>query len=201
MKRSLMVLTAVLAGVAVLIAGGLFTAVRDRPYESVASVVVSPQTKNPNQIASLLESFERSGTLGTYVELMSSDDTTKEARERGVTITVRAIPNTRAIRLIAEGEEEDVKPALHSVILNTLARQSTLTSLSTLRILESPSEPVLAGPSTSILLLATVLLALFAAIAVFAILRRVAPPPERPVQDSIRPPRESNRPKRAPEGV
>jgi len=185
MSRRVTNIAAVIAGLAVLIAGIAFTAVRERPYESVASVVLAPQSNNPERIASLLESFERSGTIGTYVELMSSDDTTEEARAQGVTITVQAIPNTRAIRLIAEGDEDAVKPALRSVITRTLARQQALTGLFTLRVLEKPSDPVLAGPGNKLLFIATVVLAIFAAVAVLAILRRLLPPPERPVQDSV----------------
>jgi hypothetical protein len=189
MSKRLSFLAALVAGLAVLAAGIVFTVVHTRPYESVASVVLSPQTNEPDRIASLLESFERSGTMGTYVELMSSDDTTAEARAQGVTITVQSIPATRAIRLIAEGDEDAVKPALRSVIANTLARQNTLRGLFTLRILEKPSEPVLAGPANSLLLIATLLLAVFAFVAVLVILRRVAPPPERPLQDRMKPAR------------
>jgi uncharacterized protein involved in exopolysaccharide biosynthesis len=75
----------------------------------------------------------------------------------------------------AKGDEEDVVPALESVIAATKARQGSLSDLFALRVLETPSAPSLSGPSTGILLLATVLLAIFAAIAVVAILRRVDP--------------------------
>jgi hypothetical protein len=158
-------------------------AVRDRDYGSVATVVLSPSAAEPDSISSLLESFERSGTLGTYVELMASDDTTAEAREMGVSVTVRAVPDTRAIRLIAEGDEEDVQPALQSVIDNTRARRTALSDLYVIEVLESPSEPTLAGPSTGVLLLATLLLSVFAAVGTVAILRRFGPPgSRRPVQ-------------------
>jgi hypothetical protein len=184
MSRRAIAIAALIAAATVLVAGVVFTAARDRHYESVATVVISPSSAEPERISSLLESFERSGTLGTYVELMASKDTTVEARELGVDITVRAVPDTRAIRIIAEGGEEDVVPALQSVIINTRTRQTALSDLFELEILESPSAPVLAGPGTGILLLATLLLAVFAAIAVVVILRRFAPPPRRPVQSS-----------------
>jgi hypothetical protein len=179
-------LAALVAAAVVLVAGIVFTAVRDRHYESVATVVLSPSSTEPDRISSLLESFERSGTLGTYVELMASEDTTAEARQLGVNITVRSVPSTRAIRLIATGGKDEVRPALQSVIAATRARQTALSDLFVLEMLERPSAPVLAGPGTGILLLATLLLAGFAAIAVVAILRRVAPPgSRRPTQRGL----------------
>ena len=178
-------LAALVAAAIVLVAGVAFTLVRDRPYESVATVVLSPSSAEPDNISSLLESFERSGTLGTYVELMASDDTTADARNRDVSITVRAVPDTRAIRVIGEGDEDAVQPAVQSVITNTENRKTALSDLYEFEVLERPSEPELAGPGTAVLLLATVLLALFAAVAVIAILRRVVlTGSERPIQDS-----------------
>lgn len=179
MNRRSLAIAALAAAVAVLVAGVAFTLVRDREYESVATVVLSPSSAEPERISSLLESFERSGTLGTYVELMASDDTTAEARSLGVDITVRAVPDTRAIRLIAEGGREEVQPALRAVIAATRARQTALSDLFRLELLESPSPPTLAGPGTSLLLLATLFLAAFAAFAVVAVLRRLAPPDSR----------------------
>jgi CBS domain-containing protein len=171
---------AVAAALIVLAAGVVFTAVRDRNYESVATVVLSPDSSEPDRISNLLESFERSGTLGTYVELMASDDTTSEARALGVEITVRAVPDTRAIRLTATGDEEDVVAALRSVIDGTRAKQATLRDLFVLEVLEEPSAPGKAGPATGLLLLMTLLLSGFAALAVVVILRRVSPQPRRP---------------------
>jgi hypothetical protein len=180
-------LAALVAAAAVFVVGIVFTAVRDRHYESVATVVLSPSTEEPENIPTLLESFERSGTLGTYVEVMAADDTTAEARAMGVSVTVRAVPDTRAIRLVAEGDEEDVQPALTSVIGATRARQTALSDLYVLEVLGSPSEPTLAGPDTGVLLLATALLAVFAAVGVVAILRRFGPPgSRRPPQDGLR---------------
>jgi len=183
-QRSIGIAALVTAAV-VFLTGVVFTAVRDRDHESTATVVLSPSQAEPENISSLLESFERSGTLGTYVELMASDDTTAEAREMGVSLTVRAVPDTRAIRLIAEGGQDEVQPALQSVIQATRERQTALSDLYVLEVLESPSEPTLSGPGTGVLLFATILLSIFAAVGVVAILRRVAPPGGRPVQDSI----------------
>lgn len=175
--------SALLAAVAVLAVGIAFTATRDREYQSFATVVLSPSSPDPERVSGLLESFERSGTLGTYVELMASDDTTREARGFGVNITVRAVPDTRTIRLSAVGREEDTQPALASVIETTQERQPTLADLFALGVLEQPSKPEQAGPGNRVLLVTTVLLAAFAALAVVLLLRQLGasgPSPSRP---------------------
>ncbi len=176
MTSSAIRLAALAAAAMVLVAGIAFAIVRDRDYESVATVVLAPDAKDPELVGGLLESFERSGTLGTYVELMASDDTTAEARALGVDITVRSIPDTRTIRLIATGGEDEVQPALDSVIVATGEKQETLSDLFAPAVLEEPSTPELAGPGAGLVLLATLLLAGFAALAVALILRRVAEP-------------------------
>lgn len=169
----------------VLLVGIVFTLTRSRDYESTATVVLSPTAKEAGEITTLLESFERSGTQGTYVQLMASNDTTAQARSAGVSITVRAVPSTRAIQVTAKGGKEDVVPALESVISATKRRQGSLSDLFALQVLESPSTPTLSGPGTGVLLLATLLLAIFAAIAVVVILRRLGPRARRPAQDSL----------------
>lgn len=178
-RSNLAGIAALVTAVVVLVVGVVFTLARDRDYESFATVVLSPAGTDPERVSSLLESFERSGTLGTYVELMASDDTTREARDLGVDITVRSVPDTRTIRLTGVGEEEDVQPALQSVISATQGKQATLADLFTLGVLEQPSEPEQSGPDPGLLLAATALLAGFAALAVLLILRqldRPAPP-------------------------
>lgn len=169
-------IAAAVAAAAVFLVGLVFTVARDRDYESSTTVVLSPNAEEPDRISDLLESFERSGTLGTYVELMASDDTTADARALGTEITVRAVPDTRAIQVTAVGGESDVQPALESVVETTRMRQEALRDLFVLEVLEAPSAPVESGPGTGLLLLATVLLSAFAALAVIVILRRVAPP-------------------------
>jgi hypothetical protein len=170
-------------GVLVLLIGVAFTFARSRDYESVATVILSPTATETGEITTLLESFERSGTQGTYVELMASDDTTARATDRGVSITVRAVPDTRAIRIVATGGKEDVVPALESTIDATEARQKSLNDLYSLQTLERPSTPTLAGPGTGVLLFATALLAVFAAVGVVVVLRRLGP--GRPVQSAL----------------
>lgn len=183
MNRRGITLAALATAVVVLLVGAIFTIARGRDYESTATVVLSPTVKEAGEITTLLESFERSGTQGTYVELIGSDNTTAGARKAGVSISVRAVPNTRAIQITATGGKEDVVPALESVIAATESRQGALSDLFTLHILESPSTPTLSGPGTGVLLLATLLLAIFAAVAVVVILSRLAP--GRPVQDGL----------------
>src|SRR5690606_960598 len=70
-SRSVAIVAAATALV-VLVIGLLFTVARPVEHESTATVVLSPDTQDPDRIGSLLESFQRSGTLGTYVELLAS---------------------------------------------------------------------------------------------------------------------------------
>jgi hypothetical protein len=176
--RTSATLAAAITAALVLIVGVVFTATRDRDHQSFATVVLSPDSDDPERVSSLLESFERSGSLGTYVELMASDDTTREARALGVDVTVRSVPDTRTIRLTGMGDEEDVQPALRSVISATQAKQTTLGDLFALGVLEQPSVPEQAGPGGGLLLVATVLLSGFAALAVLLIVRQLGQAPQ-----------------------
>jgi hypothetical protein len=197
-RASLAAVAAAVTAVVVIVVGVVFTLARDRDYQSFATVVLSPDGSDPERVSSLLESFERSGTLGTYVELMASDDTTSEARGLGVDVTVRSVPDTRTIRLTGVGEQQDVQPALRSVIATTQSKQATLADLFALGVLEQPSEPEQSGPADGLLLAATALLAGFAALAVLLILRqleRPAPPSGRSRSaDRGKPDRERRRP-------
>lgn len=191
MSERMLVIAAAATAAIVVIVGLVFVVARPTKYESTAAVVLSPDTEVPDRISSLLESFQRSGTLGTYVELMASGDTTAQAQAAGVDITVRAVPDTRTIQVTGVGDHDAVQPAVSSVIDRTQSKQSTLRDLFALAILEEPSGPVESGPGTPLILAATLLLAAFAAIAVFLILRRVAPaPPRKP---------ESPRPRQKPD--
>lgn len=182
-------LAALVTAALVLVVGIAFTVTRDRDHQSSATVVLAPSTPDdPERVSAVLESFERSGTLGTYVELMAADDTTRAARDLGVDIAVRSVPDTRTIRVTAVGDEDDVQPALTSVIEASVAKQATLADLFVLSVLEQPSAPEQAGPDDGLLLLATLLLAGFAALAVVLVLRQVGstqpPAPESPRQDT-----------------
>lgn len=192
MNDRMLALAAVATAAVVVIVGMVFAVARPTKYESTAAVVLSPDTEVPDRISSLLESFQRSGTLGTYVELMASGDTTAEAQAAGVDITVRAVPDTRTIQVTGVGDHDAVQSAVSSVIERTQSKQATLRDLFELVVLEEPSGPAESGPGTPLILAATLLLAGFAAIAVFLILRRVAPgqsrkpEPTRPRQKSDR---------------
>lgn len=159
---------------AIIAAGVAYAIARPVTYSAGATLVLTPNPSDPEDQPSLLDSFERSGTVGTYVELLASDDTLRRAGDPDIELIVRAIPGSRALRLTAVGGEEDVRPGLQAVI-ETAQRSGTgvgVDDLWTLRVLEAPSEPVEAGPNTLFILIATGLLALLGALVTRLVLRR-----------------------------
>jgi hypothetical protein len=64
------------------------------------------------------------------------------------------------------------------VLASAYAREGNLRALWLMTPLASPSAPEVAGASTALLLVATVLLAVLAAIATLALLQRMRPSPE-----------------------
>jgi uncharacterized protein involved in exopolysaccharide biosynthesis len=167
-------LLALAAAVCVLSVGVAYAALRPVSWTSEASIVLAPQAPEADDLPSLLDSFERSGTVGTYVELIASHDTLRRAGSPPVAVTVRAIPDTRVITISTTGERDEVQPALRSVLLAATAAQAGLRDLWKLSVLESPSGPGEAGPSASLVIAASALLAILAAVATGVAVRRIA---------------------------
>lgn len=166
---------AVAAAVALLVlaAGLAYTFTRSTDYKSEATMLLAPKRDTPRDIlSSVLDSFGRSGTGGTYVEMISSADTLRSAEAFGTTVAVRAIPDTRTIQVTVTGPEERVQPTLERVIRAAQERQVQLRDVWELQILESPSAPSVAGISTAALLGATALMALLSALFLIVVLGR-----------------------------
>ena len=166
---------ALLAAVVILLAGTLYTVNRSPKYQSTSALVLAPTAADSSDRTGLINGYDRSGAIGTFVELIASPDTLVAAGQPPVTIDVRAIPDTRVIEVTATGERDVVRPALTALLAAARGSQSTLNDLWTLRVLETPSAAEEAGPSVAMLLAATVLLALLAAlflyVAVSAVVR------------------------------
>lgn len=164
---------AVVAGL-ILIAGFSYAATRTTTYKSTASLLLAPKAgTSPDVLSSLLDSFQRSGTAGTYVELISSKDTlNRSGAPAGISVSVRAVPDARTINVEADGPENQVQPALRGVIRATQARESELGDVWRAQVLGSPTAPEVSGISKSALLAATVLLAILGALFVLVVLRR-----------------------------
>jgi hypothetical protein len=155
---------AMLAAFAVLVAGTIYAAKPRRTYESQMSFVLAPKHHLGSAIrAGLLESFANSSAAGTYVELFANH---ASSAPQGVSITSRAVPDTRVITLTASGPRGSVVPGLHGVAIRALTDQSALADLWSLTPLKNPSPPVLTGISQNVLMLVTILLAVLAAAAV-----------------------------------
>ena len=129
----------------------------------------------------MLDSFQRSGTRNLF-ELLASEDTNKRAGNPPVTVKVRSVPDTRAIRVLASGEDKNiVQPALRSLVTSAQREQTKLVDIWDLRVLQGATSPAKASTSTSLILMATILLAFLGALAAWTLLRRygVGQPPDR----------------------
>lgn len=162
--RDAVLAAATVVALAVLVAGTIYAAQPRRTYQSQMSFVLAPKHHLGSAIrAGLIESFANSSAAGTYVEVFADHS---GSAPHGVSITSRAVPDTRVITLTASGPRGSVVPGLHAVAIGALADQSVLADLWSLTPLKNPSQPVLTGISQRVLMLVTILLALLAAAAV-----------------------------------
>lgn len=169
--RRLMVALAVAA--VVLSAGVAYELLRPANYVSQGAMVLAPLPEQESDLTNLLQGFDRSGTMGTFVELISSRDTLRRAGDPPVGLTVRAVPDTRVILVETDGDESIVNPALSAVFAAARDRRDALSDLWDLRVLETASSPKPAPPSTVFVLLATLVLALLGAAITFVLLSRL----------------------------
>lgn len=175
MSVRLQAIIALAVGLAVLAAGAAYTFSRQASYESDGSLLLAPKPGvTPDIVSNLLQSFDTSGTSGTYTELITSNDTLAQAHvPGGIDVTVRAVPDSRVLQVTATGPTGDVQSALRAVIRTSIARESETGDVWQLQSLESPSAPSRAGPSKGVLLLATIVLALLAPLVVMVAVRRL----------------------------
>lgn len=152
-----------LAALIVVVLGVGYALTRSTSWESRAELTLTPERVGRAARTAVLEAFDRSGTIGTYVEVIGSRDTLTRAGAEGFEVEARAIPDTRVIEVSAVGDQDEVQLALAQVL--RAAREPDLRDLWRLAVSEGASEPVRAGPSTLTLLFATALLAALAAIA------------------------------------
>jgi hypothetical protein len=176
-NRSLMMAVTIAVATAILFAGVAYAVVRPVTYQSEATMVFVPTPKDPKDLASILDSFARSGTAGTYVELLASDDTLKRAGNPPVTVEVSSIPDTRVLRIATSSEDKNVvQPALRSLLSAAGREKEKLLDVWDLRLLQAPSAPAKGGTSTKLIVIATIMLAAFGALAAWTLLRRYGGP-------------------------
>ena len=156
----------------VLAAGITYTTVRQPAWKSEADLVLHLGKVKPERISPLLDGFLRSGSAGTFVEHVTAKSTLRAAGAPPVTVAARSVPDTRVIEISASGPQVVVQPALSAVIRAAQLSQNQLKDPFRLGVLDPPSPPVEAGPSTGLLLAATGLLAVLAGLFVFVLTRR-----------------------------
>ena len=167
---------AVAVGLIVLALGVTYALLRPTDWQSTARLVLVPSPEDPKDIPNTLDGLNASGTLATYVELLSSSDLKRRAGSPPVALSVRSVPDSRVIALTAVGGRDAVQPGLEAVVRASASAQQSLNDLWALRTLEEPSGPERSGVSAQALILASALLALLAALIVVVALRRLEPP-------------------------
>jgi capsular polysaccharide biosynthesis protein len=162
----------IIVALAVAVAGLGYAAVRTPTYESTAQLVLVPQAKDPAVDADLLSSVSSAGTVGTYVELYGSADVAEAAGDPDVTITVRSVPDSRIIGVTASGDEDNVQEDLRRILAAGLSQEPRLKDSWGTAVIQQPTAPEQAPPSTGMILLATLLLAILAGVFTAVLLRR-----------------------------
>jgi hypothetical protein len=173
------VIVAAAVALAVLLAGTIYALAASPPYTSTSQLVLVPDTSDPDQASGLLESFERSGTIGTFVEFYSSANTLQLAGNPPVTLTVRAVPDSRVMSLTTSGDKDVVRAANSRIIVAGRGREAALRDLWATQVLETPGAPEQGQPTRGAIILATLLVSILAAGFAYILLRRGAGPPAR----------------------
>jgi hypothetical protein len=179
---------AAVAAALVLAAGVAYAVVRDPGWESDAAVTLQPAPLANGNRVGLLDVFDRSGTLGTYVETISSSNTLEAAGSPPIDVEARSVPDTRVIEVVASGNgRAAVQGGLASVVdvvaaapVEADAGERREMSLWTAEVTQSPSAAVQPGPSTPVIVAATLVMAALAGLLVLILGRRtivLAPPP------------------------
>jgi hypothetical protein len=140
-------------------------------YKSSAEIVLTP---TPELVQRQLDTFQLSGISGTYVELLSSQDLVRRAGNPPVEVSATAIPDTRAITIVAEGtDREVVQPALAAVLRAAQVEGPNLRDDWHIHVLGNPTAPGSGKTSAKMVLLGALLLAAFGALAIWSLMRPV----------------------------
>jgi hypothetical protein len=175
-------LAALGAAALVMLAGVAYVELRSVDYTSQAKVILEPTGRTSPERTTAIGTFLNSGTLGTYVELLSSGPTLEQPKYASVDVKARAIVgasaggsngNTRVIKVIATSTDAALlEPALRSLLASVLKRQPQFRDIWELRVLQGPSSPEAAPPTSKAILQGTLVLALLAAVIVWTLFRR-----------------------------
>jgi hypothetical protein len=186
-NRSLTTAITLAVATVILFSGLAYAVVRPINYRSEATLVLAPTPEKSSDLAGVLDSFQRSGTAVTYVELLASQDVLKSAGDPPVSVKVRTVPDSRVIRISTEaGDKNIVQPALRAILTAASQQQQKLVDVWELKVLQAPAGPTQASTGTSLILLATLLLAFLGALTTWTLLRRYGAPPDRRTREAAR---------------
>jgi hypothetical protein len=175
-------LAALGAAALVMLAGVAYAGLRSADYTSHAKVILEPTGRTAPERTTAVGTFLDSGTLGTYVELLSTAPILEQPRYASVHVKAQAIVgasaggsngNTRIIRVIATSTDANLlEPVLRSLLASGNRRQSELRDIWQFRVLSQPTSPEAAPPTSKSILEGTLVLALLAAVIVWMLFRR-----------------------------
>jgi len=152
----------------VFISGVFYVALRGETWQSTAKMLVSPRAHPSAARSSALGSWGSSGSIGTYEELLTSTGV-RERANLSNPVDVRPVPDSRVIEVTASGDRTTVRRDLHAIIAAAKSRAHRLHDLFSLQTLDAPGAPTTSGPGALTLLLATLALAVVAAVATFVL--------------------------------
>jgi hypothetical protein len=164
---------AIAAGLLVLLAGAVYTLSQPKRYESKASVLLVPDTRNLGDASALLDSMERAGTMGTYAELIASHNTLERAGENDLEVETRPVPGSRVIEVTATAPLPGVSRQLGAVLAAAAEIPALTRDPWRLQVVETASADSVAGPGRGLLLLAVLVAAALATLAAFTVLGAV----------------------------
>ena len=139
-------------------------------YRTSGSLVLVPRGATDTEDVQQTVNYTETTALGTWVEQVDSAATGARPGPPGVAITVRAVPDTRVIKVRATGARDAVQPAVAGVMDKAVASGDALDDRWTLRTIERAGAAEPAGPTLAKRLGASVALALLGALAVIAFL-------------------------------
>jgi uncharacterized protein involved in exopolysaccharide biosynthesis len=165
---------AAVVALSIIAAGTTYAFLRPGEYQSTAVLALAPRANVATEdIPALVGGFGNSGTAGTYVELITSADTLRAAGSPPVTVTARAVPDSRVIVVTTTGDQSQVRDGLTAVLRAATLAQQRLRDAWELRLVQRAQAPVASGPSRAAIVAGSLVLAAFGVVLLFVVLRHL----------------------------
>jgi hypothetical protein len=172
-SRRLAIVLAAVTAVLVFLAGSAYGLLREDRYTSTGQLVAVPKPLSPDDLPSLIGGFQDAGLIFTYVELSVSEDTLRAAGSPPVSVTARAVPDSRVLSVTTEGSRASVRPALSELLNTVVTRQARFGDPWRLRVLQRAQPPESVGPSPVFLVLGSLLMGLLGGLVVYTVATRL----------------------------